>query len=165
MAKKGTTKYKSNLQEKRVAKELGGRRVIASGSLWFASSDVRHDNLLVECKTTDKDYYSLSLATWEKIEKEAVRDGLRIPVMCIDIKGGEESYAVFLENHFKHYKRYYNLNDDVETSWTDKKSFRVNEPKRILMLTARNKSGETPCFIVTPWADFLYLLKGGETDE
>ena len=42
MAKKGTTKYFSNKQEKDVAKQIGGKTVIASGALWHASSDVRN---------------------------------------------------------------------------------------------------------------------------
>ena len=156
-------KKKSQLQEKSVAKDLNARTVVASGALWSAKADVRSDNLLVECKTTDKDFYSITLATWEKIEREAVRDGLRIPVMCVDIKGGKERYAVYLENHFKHYKGCYDINSDIDTSWTDKKSFRITEPKRVLMVSVQNKkSGETPCFVVAPWDDFLYMLKGGE---
>ena len=85
MAKKGTTKYKSNLQEKSVAKQFGGKQVIASGALWFAHSDVRNDKFLIECKTTEKDYYSLTAKVWEKIEQEAIRDHLRIPLMVIDL--------------------------------------------------------------------------------
>ena len=155
-------KKKSQLQEKSVAKDLNARTVVASGALWGSKGDVRHDNLLVECKTTDKDFYSLTLKVWEKIEKESVKDGLRLPVMCIDIKGGKERYAVFLSKHFRHYKHYSEIYDGEETHLTDKKSFRVDEPKRVLMVSVHNKSGETPCFTVTPWYDFLYMLKGGE---
>ena len=86
MAKKGTTKYKSNLQEKSVAKQFGGKQVIASGALWFAHSDVRNDKFLIECKTTEKDYYSVTAKVWEKIEQEAIRDHLRIPLMVIDLE-------------------------------------------------------------------------------
>lgn len=156
-------KKKSQLQEKSVAKDLNARTVVASGALWGSKGDVRHDNLLVECKTTDKDFYSLTMTVWEKIEREAVRDGLRIPVMCIDIKGGKERYAVFISKHFKHYRSYDQIYDGEETVWNDKKSFRVDKPKRVLMTTVTvKKSGETPCFTVTPWDDFLYMLKGGE---
>lgn len=78
---------KSRLQEKSVAKEFGAKTVIASGSLWFADSDVRSDKFLIECKTTDKDYYSLKSSVWEKIEREADLDHMRIPLMAIDIRG------------------------------------------------------------------------------
>jgi hypothetical protein len=31
------------------------------------------------------------------------------------------------------------------------------------MATVKNKkTGETPCFAVVPWDDFLYMLKEGE---
>lgn len=154
-------KKKSQLQEKSVAKDLNARTVVASGALWGSKGDVRHDNLLVECKTTEKSYYSLTLSVWEKIEKEAIKDGLRVPVMCIDIKGGKERYAVYLEKDFKHYKYASDINDG-DTSWKKNKSFRVQYPERILMIAVQSKSGETPCFVVAPWDDFLYMLKGGE---
>lgn len=158
------SKKKSQLQEKSVAKDLNARTVVASGALWGSKGDVRADNLLVECKTTDKSFYSLTLTTWEKIEREAVRDGLRTPVMCIDIKGGKERYAVFLEKNFRHYRGIDDINSSVDTSWTDKKSFRVDKPKRVLMMSIQSKSGETPCFAVTPWDDFLYMIKEGESN-
>lgn len=94
MAKISSTKYKSNKQEKRIAKEIGGKTVVGSGCLWFAKADVRLDTLLIECKTTEKSYYSLTLSTWNKACKEALNDGMRVPVMIIDLEDGERSYAV-----------------------------------------------------------------------
>ena len=81
-----TVKKRSQKQEKSVAKQFGGKQVIASGALWFAHSDVRNDKFLIECKTTEKDYYSLTAKVWEKIEQEAIRDHLRIPLMVIDLE-------------------------------------------------------------------------------
>ena len=152
-------KKKSQLQEKSVAKDLDAKTVVASGALWGSKGDVRHDEFLVECKTTEKPYYSLTMKVWEKIEKEAVRDGLRIPLMCVDLNDGKDRYAVFLEKHFKHYKTYYDL-ETGDTSWSDRDSFRVQYPERILMLGYED-DGETPVFVVAPWEDFLYMLKGG----
>ena len=100
MAKKGTTKYKSNKQEKEVAKLFGGKQVIASGSLWFADSDVRNDKFLIECKTTEKDYYSLTAKVWEKIEEEAIRDRWRIPLMIIDLED-KDRLVVFNTKYFE----------------------------------------------------------------
>lgn len=155
-----TVKKKSQAQEKRVAKELDAKTVVASGALWGSKGDVRHEDFLVECKTTEKSYYSLTMQVWEKIEKEATRDGLRIPLMCIDINSGKDRYAVFLEKHFKHYKTYYDL-ETGDTAWSDRKSFRVQYPERVLMLCYEDKMGETPVFVVAPWEDFLYMIKGG----
>ena len=86
-------KKKSQLQEKRVAKDLDARTVVASGALWCSKGDVRHDDFLVECKTTENPYYSLTMKVWEKIEKEATRDGLRVPLMCVDVNGGKDRYG------------------------------------------------------------------------
>ena len=152
-------KKKSQLQEKSVAKDLDAKTVVASGALWGSKGDVRHDEFLVECKTTEKPFYSLTMKVWEKIEKEAVRDGLRTPLMCVDINDGKDRYAVFLEKHFKHYKTYHDL-ETGDTSWSDRDSFRVQYPERVLMLCYED-NGETPVFVVTPWDDFLYMLKGG----
>ena len=81
-----TVRKRSQKQEKKVAKQFNGKQVIASGSLWFADSDVRTDKFLIECKTTEKDYYSLTSKVWEKIEKEAIKDRMRIPLMAIDLE-------------------------------------------------------------------------------
>ena len=153
-------KKKSQIQEKSVAKDLDAKTVVASGALWGSKGDVRHDDFLVECKTTEKPYYSLTMKVWEKIEKEATRDGLRVPLMCVDVNGGKDRYAVFLEKHFRHYKTYYDL-ETGDSSYTHNNSFRVQYPERILMLSHENKNGEVPVFVVAPWDDFLYMLKGG----
>lgn len=94
MAKQNTTKYKSNKQEKAVAKSMDARVTVASGALFFQKADVRSDEFLVECKTTSKTYYPLTLATWTKIEKQATQDGLRVPLMCIDLEDGKHRLAV-----------------------------------------------------------------------
>ena len=156
-------KKKSQKQEKSVAKDLNARTVVASGALWGSKGDVRHDNLLVECKTTEKDFYSVTMSVWDKIEREAVKDGLRVPIMCIDLKDGKERYAVFLAKDFEHYKSYSEVTVMYDLSWSDKKSFRVSCPERVLMVNFRRKStGESPCFVIIPWEDFLYMLKNGE---
>ncbi len=111
---------KSQLQEKSVAKEFGAKTVIASGSLWFADSDVRSDKFLIECKTTDKDFYSLKSSVWEKIEREADLDHMRIPLMVIDIR--DRRFMVFNPESFDT-----RLNESYECSCDDMnaKSFRL----------------------------------------
>ena len=53
-------KLQSRKQEKRVAKETKGKTTPASGAFWSAKADVRSKLFLVECKTTQKDYYDLT---------------------------------------------------------------------------------------------------------
>ena len=72
-------------QEQKTAKEINGRTTPASGSRWHQKGDIRSDKFLIECKTTTKDSYRLTAKTWEKIYKEALRDGIREPVMRIDL--------------------------------------------------------------------------------
>lgn len=81
-------KKKSKVQEKRVAKELKGRVTPASGALDIAKGDVKNNFFLVECKTTKNNFYTLSLATWIKIKKEAIKDGIRIPLIFVDLEDG-----------------------------------------------------------------------------
>lgn len=69
-----------------MAKQLNAKTTVASGAKWGMKADVRSDKYLVECKTTEKDYYSLTAKVWEKIELEAIRDHLRIPLMMIDLE-------------------------------------------------------------------------------
>ena len=88
------TKVKSNKQEKRVAKEIQGKTTIASGALYIQKADVRNDMWLCECKTTEKNFYSLKEKTFDKVYYEAIKDGLRMPVMCIDLLDGKHSIAV-----------------------------------------------------------------------
>lgn len=160
MARIGTTKYKSNLQEKRVAKDLQAKTVIASGAIWSAKADVRNDMILCECKVTDKPFYSLTMQVWSKVEKEAIKDGLRIPLMCVELNGGKDKFAVFKEKDFRHlYNRYFDLYVG-DTQWCDKKSFRVVSPARVIM-SLFNDKGETLILNVCTWEDFLYMIKGG----
>ena len=83
---------KSQKQEKRTAKEFGGSTQIASGALYFAKGDVRTDDFLIENKFTDNDFFILKHSIWDKIRDEATRDGLRTPVMQVDIQ--EKSYII-----------------------------------------------------------------------
>ena len=86
MASKNTTKYNSNKQERQIAKDIEGRLVPASGSIWSHKADIRSASCLYEAKTTEKTYYPLTKLVWDKIEKEALKDGMRLPVMCIELE-------------------------------------------------------------------------------
>lgn len=48
---KENTRYKSNMQEKRIAKAMGGRQVVGSGSTPFLKGDVIAGDLFIEAKT------------------------------------------------------------------------------------------------------------------
>lgn len=82
-------KKRSKKQEERIAKEIGGKPVPGSGCFWSYKGDARNDKYLIEAKFTDNDTYQLSYRTWDKIKREAINDGLRIPLMHINIQGSQ----------------------------------------------------------------------------
>lgn len=94
-----TVKRRSQKQEKSVAKKFNARLTAASGALWGMKGDVRSDKYLIECKTTEKDYYTLTSKVWEKIQEEAIQDHMRIPLMVIDLKDTDR-YVVFRPKDF-----------------------------------------------------------------
>lgn len=73
-------------QEKRIAKDVGGRRTAASGALPGLKGDVKADDWLIEAKQTQSVRYSLTLAVWRKIEREAILSG-RKPALVIEMAG------------------------------------------------------------------------------
>lgn len=91
-------KRKSAKQEKRTAKEFGGKLTPASGAMWGAKGDVRTEDFLIENKYTDANKYKLELKILEKIEKEALKDNFRTPVLQVDIQ--ELSLVVLNHNDF-----------------------------------------------------------------
>lgn len=95
-----TVKRRSQKQEKSVAKDMGAKVVVASGALWSAKGDVRSDKFLIECKTTEKDYYPITTKVWEKISLEADKDGVRIPLLFVDLRD-KDRYVVFNPNDFE----------------------------------------------------------------
>lgn len=94
-----TVKRRSQKQEKSVAKKFNARLTAASGALWGMKGDVRSDKYLIECKTTEKDYYTLTSKVWEKIQEEAIQDHMRTPLMVIDLKD-KDRYVVFRPKDF-----------------------------------------------------------------
>lgn len=95
-----TVKRRSQKQEKSVAKDFNAKVTVASGALWGMKADVRNDKFLIECKTTEKDYYSLTSKVWEKIEEEAIKDRGRTPLMIIDVED-RDRLVVFNPKYFE----------------------------------------------------------------
>lgn len=148
-------KRKSKKQESKVAKELSGRTQPASGALWGAKADVRSDLFLVECKITSKDYYQLSFSVWDKIYHEALKDSLRIPVMCIDLNDGKERVAVMRTCDLMDFPVAYPLETAKELS-NGKTTSRIRYTKggnRIYLNSTKSDKGYDLHTI--PWAEFL----------
>ena len=101
------TRKFSYKQEKRVAKQLGGRVQPNSGATPFLKGDVVSDNWLIECKTqlTSKSSMSIKKEWLEKLEEE--RLAMRKPNMALAFNFGpdEEIYYIVTEKIIKELMR------------------------------------------------------------
>jgi len=173
----------SKKQENKIAKEIGGKTVPASGALWGAKGDVRLDRFLIEAKTTLGKEYILNVNTWRKIVIEAIRDGLRIPLMQIDLEGGKHRIAVIGINDFIALNLdLFNYVMEEQPKLLDAKSYRVNgeflnylvgvdfssyvlkELRNVVWFVREDiKFVDYGIHLVMiKWEDFLYLLERGE---
>lgn len=148
-------KRNSKNQESKVAKELSGRVTPASGALWGAKADVKCKYFLVECKTTEKDFYSLTFNVWDKIYKEAINDGLRIPVMCIDLKNGKDRFAVMcLKDVPKDFQDKHPSDYALITNYSRTSSFRITKQSDSFIRVLR-KNHKAYVLCVVDWLLFL----------
>ncbi len=79
---------RSRAQERRDARDYGGRVVSGSGCGQFNKGDVRNDELLIENKRTDKQQIILKAEWLDKIRREALAEG-RTPLIGLEISGRE----------------------------------------------------------------------------
>lgn len=115
---------RSRLQENRTAKQFRGKTLPGSGCIDNMKGDVRSDNYLIENKYTTSSY-TLKKTTWEKIRKEAIRDGMRDPLLQLDFVISElETYSFIIFD--------FNLLDQVsdiifvQKLFKENKSFTIN---------------------------------------
>ena len=98
-AKQGKpNRYYSNMQEKAVAKEIGGKQTKNSGATFFQKSDVYTDLFNLECKTkmTNSDSISIKREWFEKQIKENIQMGKKYSAIVFNF-GPDAPYN---ENHY-----------------------------------------------------------------
>ncbi len=88
-----TNRHKSIKREDSIAQDFNGRRVPMSGGSWSNPGDASSSEYLFEDKFTDKDYYSLSESTLQKIEKQA-RFKRRIPIFRFGFPQSGHEYVI-----------------------------------------------------------------------
>ena len=102
---KSSTRYFSTKQEKKVAKDLGGRRTANSGATLFSKGDVDLSDWLIECKTKTKPSDSMSIKKeWlEKNEEEAFAMGKPYSALCFSFGDihNDKQYFIISEDLFK----------------------------------------------------------------
>lgn len=158
-----TVKRRSQKQEKSVAKDFDARTVVASGALWGAKGDVRNDKFLIECKTTQKDFYAVSTKVWEKIEEEALKDRMRIPLLVVDLHDSDR-YVIFNPNQFDTKVDAYDLKVSVHGGC---KSFRLNgiDFPMLFSLNVIKSKKRQHILIAMPFKDFEEFLEREENNN
>ena len=96
------TRYYSDKQEKRTAKNLNAQVQVSSGSSKFYKGDVQNNNFLIECKTCTQPKKSFSIKKeWlEKIQLQSLEMRKNYPVLAFDF-GDDENYYILNEKTFK----------------------------------------------------------------
>ena len=97
----------SQKQEKRTAKQLNGKVTPGSGCIDNFKGDVRSDRFLCENKFTTTSYV-LKKNVWDKIAKEALRDGIREPIIQLDFYRGMEVYSYVILDYFT-FEEYFDI--------------------------------------------------------
>lgn len=94
------TKRKTRKAERRLADDLGGSAVAASGAMLGNPGDVRAGRFLIDLKQTEKGSYSLKAATLKKIHSEAMLSG-REPALLIQFMADATEWAVIPRRVFE----------------------------------------------------------------
>lgn len=150
-----TVKKRSQIQEKSVAKDMGAKTVVASGAMWSSKGDVRNDKFLIECKTTEKDFYSITTKVWEKISLEADKDGMRIPLLFVDLRDTDR-YVVFNPNDFSVQVNTYEIVPHVHGGYKSYrfKGYTEEELPLLFSLTPVKMNKKNHILMVMKYADF-----------
>lgn len=93
---KNTTRAKSNQQEKRISKAMGGKQVIGSGATPFLKGDVIVDKLFIEAKTKMEPSKSISVKReWlEKAKAQALATRKEDYALAISFGDNKEFYII-----------------------------------------------------------------------
>ena len=90
------TRFYSSRQEKKIAKQVGGKKVANSGATPFNKGDVTTNKWLFEAKTktTESQSFTIKKEWIEKNQEEAFAMGKPYSALVIDFGDGEQHYLV-----------------------------------------------------------------------
>ena len=93
---KDSTRAKSSQQEKRIAKAMGGKQVVGSGSTPFLKGDVVVDKLFIEAKTKMEPCKSMSVKKeWlDKAKEQALSTRKEDYAVAISFGEPKEYYVI-----------------------------------------------------------------------
>lgn len=117
MAKKDTTRYYSDLQEKAIARKLEMKQQVNSGATLFAKGDVYDDYTLLDAKTVMSEQKSVSLKKewFTKLKSEAFSMGKYLTGIVFRFEPkGEDYVAIPIDQYRDMYECYKENVLDVE---------------------------------------------------
>lgn len=103
---RASTKYYSTRQEATIAREIGGKRVAASGATAFNKGDITTDKWLIEAKTKMSESKSFSIKKeWlEKNEEERFAMNKEYSALAFNFGPDEDNYYIIDSKLFKRLK-------------------------------------------------------------
>ena len=97
---KNQIKKKSIKQEKKLAKDLGAKRVPQSGAQSTSPNDIVKGNYVIESKATSKNSISLKKVWLDEVKESPINFG-KIPVLILDFTKTNDRYVIMDEKDFK----------------------------------------------------------------
>ena len=154
-----SNRERSERQEKKIAKDTGGRKQPASGARWGHRRDVILPAFLIEAKTTERTSYRIDLKDLEYLRKQAFGCG-RVPAYLVGVAGHEE-VAVLPYPEL--------LPSDLEGATTVSRHLPtalgipidVNLAKATVDGEVRLFNMSIGCFAAMSYERFLYIAKAG----
>ena len=121
---KNSTRAKSSQQEKRIAKAMGGKQVIGSGSTPFLKGDVVVDQLFIEAKTKMVPSQQITVKkVWiDKAKEQALSTRKRDYAIAISFGDPKEYYIIedtLMEELFKSRQVLYEIEAYMDTYGED----------------------------------------------
>ena len=121
---KNSTRAKSSQQEKRIAKAMGGKQVIGSGSTPFLKGDVIVDQLFIEAKTKMEPSQQITVkkAWLEKAKEQALSTRKRDYAVAISFGDPKEYYLIedtLMEELFKSRQVLFEIESHMATQGED----------------------------------------------
>lgn len=112
---KSATRYFSSVQEKAVAKAVGGKKVANSGATPFLKGDVSTQSWLLECKTKTSPSESIRIKReWlEKSEEEAFAMNKEHTALAFNFGDLKETINYYIISE-KEFKRFLKLEEENE---------------------------------------------------
>ena len=114
------TRFYSKVQEKNVAKVIGGRTTPNSGATPFSKGDVVTEDWCIECKTATTAKVSMSIKReWlDKINEEAFGMGKQYAAVAFNYGPGTDNHYILDERTFKKVvELLHNADHEDEEGW------------------------------------------------